>query len=267
MRLAHRAAGAREDVARVRAHLCARCASTAEVAPFFTDCRRASRPRIWSIVALRRLDRGRARRRSGGPAILVPLPHRARPRPGRQCRRAGSGRRPQSAAPGRLYARRGWPPRSPRLPQRRNNSAAMAAAARAQGAADAAGAARRSGGRTADGRRQAAVTACRACAMKLPRRHRPRALRRHRRHRHERHRRGAAQSRLHGAGLRRPDSANIERLRELGAEDLRRPRGRQSRRAPRSWSFRPAIKPDNPELVAARARACRWCAGPRCWPS
>jgi UDP-N-acetylmuramate--alanine ligase len=28
-----------------------------------------------------------------------------------------------------------------------------------------------------------------------------------------------------------------------------------------------AIKPDNPELDAARERGCRSCAGPRCWPS
>jgi UDP-N-acetylglucosamine--N-acetylmuramyl-(pentapeptide) pyrophosphoryl-undecaprenol N-acetylglucosamine transferase len=29
-----------------------------------------------------------------------------------------------------------------------------------------------------------------------------------------------------------------------------------------------AIKKDNPELMAARARmACRWCAAPRCWPN
>ena len=28
-----------------------------------------------------------------------------------------------------------------------------------------------------------------------------------------------------------------------------------------------AVKPDNPEVWRPAPAACRWCAGPRCWPS
>ena len=62
------------------------------------------------------------------------------------------------------------------------------------------------------------------------------------------------------------DNANVKRLREQGRQDRDRPQGRELDGAD-VVVVSSAIKPDNPELVAARRAACRWCAAPRCWPS
>ncbi len=84
--------------------------------------------------------------------------------------------------------------------------------------------------------------------------HRHHPLRRHRRHRHVRHRRGAAQSRLHRAGQR-------HRRRRQCPPPARRRHSRVHRPRPRPISATAqvvvtstAVKRDNPEVAAARAR-------------
>ena len=117
------------------------------------------------------------------------------------------------------------------------------------------------GGRHGDGRRGSTRHESAAA------RHRHDPFRRHRRHRHERHRRDPAQSRLPGAGQRR------RRQRQCAAGCARSASRSRSAIAPRISAtaqvvvVSSAVKPDNPEVVAARARRCRWCAAPRCWAS
>ena len=84
-------------------------------------------------------------------------------------------------------------------------------------------------------------------------RHRPGAFRRHRRHRHERHRRGAGQSRLHRHGSDVADSANVKRLRDKG---IKVAIGHKAENIDGAdvVVVSSAIKRDNPELVAARAK-------------
>ena len=65
-RLAHRAAGARRGLKRACARPTRGSASTAEVAPFFTDLPARIAAAHLVIVALRRLDRRRTRGRSAG---------------------------------------------------------------------------------------------------------------------------------------------------------------------------------------------------------
>ena len=110
----HRPGGDRAAAARLRARLhdrrsrraartssgahglCRGWASTPRSQPFFTRPAAAHGRRHLVVCALRRLDGRRARRRSAGPSILVPLPRCARPGPGRQCgaRSRRSARRP-----------------------------------------------------------------------------------------------------------------------------------------------------------------------------
>ena len=87
----------------------------------------------------------------------------------------------------------------------------------------------------------------------LPLDHRNDPLRRHRRHRHVGHRRGAAQSRLQGAGQRhrrRRQHAPAARARHQGRD---RPSRRQLANA-QVVVVSTAVKKDNPEVLAARAR-------------
>ncbi len=85
-------------------------------------------------------------------------------------------------------------------------------------------------------------------------RHRPRPLRRHRRHRHERHRRDHAAHRLQGdrAPTPRP-RANTQRLEKLGAKIAI---GHAAENVEGAWAlvYSTAIKADNPEFAAARAK-------------
>ncbi len=70
--------------------------------------------------------------------------------------------------------------------------------------------------------------------------------------------------RVQGSDVRA--SANTERLSRLGAtvfigHDAAHIEGASA------VVYSTAVKADNPELVAARARRIPWSAGPRCWPS
>ena len=63
------------------------------------------------------------------------------------------------------------------------------------------------------------------------------------------------------------DNANVKRLREKGAKIFV---GHDAANLGEAAVVvvSTAIKRDNPELVAARARsACRWCAAPKCSPN
>ena len=88
-------------------------------------------------------------------------------------------------------------------------------------------------------------------ALPLDHRHHP--FRRHRRHRHERHRRGAAQSRLPGAGQRPRRQRQRQAPARARHPDRDRPRAENLGDAA-VVVISSAVKPDNPEVVAARAR-------------
>ena len=213
----------------------------------------------------------------GRPAILVPLPHALD-----QDQLANAGVLAEAGGGIRLEQRDFTPERLAAELEKlgcraRQRSAAMAAAAKSAGTLDAAE-------RLADLVLQVAgllsISACWGCPghRRLARsrqrpapkpahtvkddrgithetaaRHRADAFRRHRRHRHERHRRGAGQSRLHGQGSDVSDSANVKRLRDKGitvaigheAENLD---------GADVVVVSSAIKRDNPELIAARAK-------------
>ena len=84
-----------------------------------------------------------------------------------------------------------------------------------------------------------------------PARHRPHPLRRHRRHRHERHRRADAQPRLPGA--RQRPRRRRQHPPAGGQGDRRRHRPRRSNLGDAQVVvISSAVKPDNPEVVAAR---------------
>ena len=61
-------------------------------------------------------------------------------------------------------------------------------------------------------------------------------------------------------------SANTERLQGLGAKIFIGHDGAHIDGAS-ALVYSTAVKPDNPELIAARERRIPWCAAPRCWPS
>ena len=91
-------------------------------------------------------------------------------------------------------------------------------------------------------------------ALDVPRSRPARPLRRHRRHRHERPRRDPAHARVrrHAARTCKPNE-NTRRLESARRARLRRPRGRERRRAPTSSSTRAPSTRDNPEIARARA--------------
>jgi UDP-N-acetylmuramate--alanine ligase len=62
------------------------------------------------------------------------------------------------------------------------------------------------------------------------------------------------------------DSANVQRLRAKGAT-VHIGHAAENVDGAGALVVSSAVKPDNPELVAARANARRWCAGRKCWPS
>ena len=187
----------------------------------------------------------------GRPAILVPLPHaldQDQPANAGVLMEAGGAIRLDQAefTPDRLAAE------IAALAAEPGRLAAMAAAAKSVGAVDAAdrladlvlqgggcgtAEALKSGGR----RNETAA------------RNRADPFRRHRRHRHERHRRGADQSRLHRAGLRRRRQRQRQAPARQGHQGLV---GHEAENVDGAEVVvvSSAIKRDNPELVAARAK-------------
>ena len=159
---------------------------------------------------------------------------------------------------------RGAHRRDPDRPRGRRGDGARRAAA--QGRPDAT---ERTGGRLVERRspRPERGTSMNGQTPPAPR-HRGDPLRRHRRHRHVGHRRGAAEPRLHRPGLGRARRRRSPSgWRRKGAHDLHRPDGRE----PRGRRGRGDLVGDQARQPrarrGARARTCRWCAGPRCWPS
>ena len=105
-----------EDLARVR-DIYARAQVAAEVAPFFADLPARIAAAHLVVVALRRLDRRRARgdRPAVDPGAAAAC---ARPGPGRQCRRAGGGGRRRCGCARTTSRPTGSRPRSTRACQR-----------------------------------------------------------------------------------------------------------------------------------------------------
>ena len=63
------------------------------------------------------------------------------------------------------------------------------------------------------------------------------------------------------------DSANVKRLRDKGIEGRGRPRRRQSRRRRGGGGFDRDQARQSGTRSPRAPSGCRWCAGPRCWPS